>query len=195
MQTERLLSYTVVESSRVWTLFCSRRLTRCTVTTAPDDGTGHPQLQPALSSAGTDEWVLSWYLNEASDSSGDRRAVGSRFQVLGPYAYSKAALGRRRPSPGHQEDPGDCRATLSTTVRRHRRHTEVGQVTWRRVVPSLPYRHRRLKDNSLTNWKPMKCREDQRDVVMTTSAGDQTSCRILYRLQATEMDVGNAGKK
>jgi len=25
-------------------------------------------------------------LSEASDSSGDRRAVGSRFQVLGPYA-------------------------------------------------------------------------------------------------------------
>ena len=42
----------------------------------------HPQLQPALSSAGTDEWVLSWRLNEASDSSGDRRAVGSLFQVL-----------------------------------------------------------------------------------------------------------------
>jgi len=29
-----------------------------------DDGTRHPQLQPALSSAGTDEWVLSWRLNE-----------------------------------------------------------------------------------------------------------------------------------
>jgi len=41
----------------------------------------------------------------------------------------------------------------------------------------------------------MKCREDRRDVVMTTNAGDQTSCRILYRLQATEMDVGNDGKK
>ena len=62
---------------------CSRRRTRCTTTTAPDDGTRHPQMQ---SSAGTDKWVLSWRLNEASDSSGDRRAVGSRFQVLGPYA-------------------------------------------------------------------------------------------------------------
>jgi len=41
-----------------------------------DDGPRHPQLQPALSSAGTDEWVLSWRLNEASDSSGDLRAVG-----------------------------------------------------------------------------------------------------------------------
>jgi len=52
-----------------------------------DDATRHSQLQPALSSAGTDEWVLSWRLNEASDSSGDdRRAVGSRFQVLEPYA-------------------------------------------------------------------------------------------------------------
>jgi len=29
---------------------------------------------------------LSWRLNEPSDSSGDRRAAGSRFQVLEPYA-------------------------------------------------------------------------------------------------------------
>ena len=47
-----------VELSQVWTL-CSRRRTR---------------------------WVLIWRLNEASDSSGDRRAIGSRFQVLEPYA-------------------------------------------------------------------------------------------------------------
>ena len=58
---------------------CSRRRTRCTVTTAPDNGTQHPQLQPALSSAGTDKWVFSWRLKEESDSSDDRRAVGSRF--------------------------------------------------------------------------------------------------------------------
>ena len=51
-----------------------------------DDGTRHTQLQPALSSAGTDEWVLSWRLNKDSNSSGDPRAVGSRFQVMGPYA-------------------------------------------------------------------------------------------------------------
>jgi len=30
--------------------------------------------------------VLSWRLNADSDSSGDRMAVGSRFQVLEPYA-------------------------------------------------------------------------------------------------------------
>ena len=30
---------------------------------------------------------------------------------------------------------------------------------------------------------------------MTTSVVDQSSCRILYRLEATEIDVGNAGKK
>ena len=36
--------------------------------------------------AGTDEWVLSWRLNEESDSCGYRRAVGSQFQVLEPYA-------------------------------------------------------------------------------------------------------------
>jgi len=32
---------------------CSWRRSRCTVATAPEDGTHHPQLQPALSSAGT----------------------------------------------------------------------------------------------------------------------------------------------
>jgi len=31
----------------------------------------------------------SWRLNEDSDSSGDRRAVGSRFQVLGSHAAKK----------------------------------------------------------------------------------------------------------
>jgi len=80
--------------------------------------------------------------------------------------------------------PRDCSARLATTVRRRRRHsTEVGQVTWRCVVQTLPHQHRRLEDHSLTNWKPMKCLEDRRDVVMTTSAGDQTSCHILYRLE------------
>jgi len=32
-------------------------------------------------------------------------------------------------------------------------------------------------------------------MVMRTSATDQTSCIILYQLEATEMDVGDAGKK
>ena len=64
---------------------CSRSRTRCT--TVPDDGTRHPQLQPELSSAGTENrWVLSWRFSEASDSSGARRTVGSRFQILEPYA-------------------------------------------------------------------------------------------------------------
>ena len=31
-------------------------------------------------------WVLNGRFNEEGDSSGDRRAVGSRFQVLRPYA-------------------------------------------------------------------------------------------------------------
>ena len=61
-----------------------------------DGTTGHDtQLQPALSSAGTDEWVLSWRLNEASDSSGDRRGVGRRFQGHGAKR-STAALASRR---------------------------------------------------------------------------------------------------
>jgi len=58
---------------------------------------------------------LSWRLNEASDSSGDRRAVGSRFQVLGSYAAklgwpverseSRAPAGPRR----LQSETGDDR--------------------------------------------------------------------------------------
>ena len=40
-----------------------------------------------------------------------------------------------------------------------------------------------------------ECREDRRDVVVTTSAGNQASRRVLYRLKATEVHVGNAGKK
>jgi len=32
---------------------CSWRRSRCTVATAPEDGTRHPQLEPELSSAGT----------------------------------------------------------------------------------------------------------------------------------------------
>jgi len=40
-----------------------------------DDGTRHPQLQPALSSARTDERVLSWRLDEDSVSSGHPNAV------------------------------------------------------------------------------------------------------------------------
>jgi len=44
-------------------------------------------------------------------------------------------------------------------------------------------------------WSHRQCREDRRDVVVTTSAGNQTSRRVLYRLKATEVHVGNAGKK
>jgi len=72
-------------SNRVWTYVVGAELAVQSQQRRWDDGTRHPQLQPALSSAGTDEWVLRWRLNEDSDSSGDRRAVGSRFQVLEPY--------------------------------------------------------------------------------------------------------------
>jgi len=41
----------------------------------------------------------------------------------------------------------------------------------------------------------MECREDRRDVVVMTSAGNQASRRVLYWLKATEVHVGNAGKK
>ena len=43
---------------------------------------------------------------------------------------SKDVLVNGRPSPGHQEGPGDYRVKLATAVRRRRRHTEVGQVTY-----------------------------------------------------------------
>ena len=93
--------WVLVESSRVWTLVVGAELAVQSQQRRWDDGTRHPQLQLALSSAGTDKWVLSWRLNEESDSSGDRRAVGSRFHA-GPGAIrSKAALASRRPSPGH----------------------------------------------------------------------------------------------
>jgi len=65
----------------------------------------------------------------------------------------------------------------------------------RYVVQTLPYQHCPLEDHLLTNWKPMKWREDRRDVVGMSSVGDQTSCRVLSRLKATEIDVGNVGKK
>jgi len=71
------MTQSIFESSRVWTLVVGAELAVQSQQRRWDDGTRHPQLQPALSSAaGTDEWVLSWRLNEASDSSGDRRAVG-----------------------------------------------------------------------------------------------------------------------
>ena len=73
-------------SSRVWTFVVGAELAVQSQQRRWDDGTRHPQLQPALTSAGTDKWVLSWRLTEASDSSGDRRVVGSQFQVLEPYA-------------------------------------------------------------------------------------------------------------
>ena len=58
------------------------------------------------------------------------------------------------------------------------------------VVQTLPRQRRRLQDHSLMNQKSVKCREDRHDVVMTTSAEDQTSCHILYRLYAVCVSVG-----
>ena len=63
------------ESSRVWRFEVGAELAVQSQQRRWDDGTRHPQLQPALSSVGTGGWVLTWRLNEASDSSGDRRAV------------------------------------------------------------------------------------------------------------------------
>ena len=88
MCTQKLNVYsgTLIDWNRVCTFEVGAELAVQSQQRRWDDGTRHSQLQPALSSAGTDEWVLSWRLNEASDSSGDRRAVGSRFQVLESYA-------------------------------------------------------------------------------------------------------------
>jgi len=59
-------------------------------------------------------------------------------------------------------------------------------------MQTLPCKNRRLEDNSLADWKPVKCRENRHDMVITTSAGDQTSCCILHRLKATKMKIGGA---
>jgi len=79
-------------SSRVWRFAVGAELAVQSQQRRRDDGTRHSQLQPALSSAGTDEWVLSWRLNEASDSSGDRRGVGSRFQGTAALASRRLGL-------------------------------------------------------------------------------------------------------
>ena len=68
---------TWLESSRVWTFVVGAELAVQSQQRRWDDGTRHPQLQPALSSAGTDKWVLSWRLNEASDWN---------LQLLEPWA-------------------------------------------------------------------------------------------------------------
>jgi len=85
-----------LESSRD---ICSRRRTRCTVTTATDDGTRHPQLQPALSDAGTDQWVLSWRTDADRGSSGDRSVEhwGHMHAAMLPVDV--------RVHPAHQEAP------------------------------------------------------------------------------------------
>ena len=161
----------VARSSRVWTfvdgakLAVQSQLRRATYT-APTAAA----IMIILSSAGTGgSWAGAWMKRATG-----RRAICSRFQVLQSYAaklrwpVDVRVQGTRR----------TWWARLATTVRRRRRHTEVGQVTWRCVMQTLPYQHRRLEDHSLTNSKPMKCLKDRRDVVMTTSAGDQTSCCI-----------------
>jgi len=117
------------------------------------DGRRHPQLQPALSSAGTDEWVLSWRLNEQSDSSGDRRAVGSRFQVLEQHRaklrwpVDVRVQGTRRTAETAQRDWRRPSVDAAGTQR------SVGQVTWYCVVQTLPRQQRRRRDHS----KPVKC--------------------------------------
>jgi len=76
----------------------------------------------------------------------------------------------------------DCRARLATAVRRRRRHRgRPENVALRRADTSTPA--------PPSNWKPIKCREDRRDVVMTTSAGDvhrlRTDCRRQRWTSAT----------
>jgi len=52
--------------SRVWKFVVGAELAVQSQHRRWDDGTRHSQLQPALSSAGTDKWVLNWRLNKAS---------------------------------------------------------------------------------------------------------------------------------
>ena len=124
---------------------------------------------------------MSWRLNEDSDSSGSRRAGGNRFRGSGAID-SEAALAGRCPGPGYHESPRHRRTWLTTTGCSCSRRTQVDKVARRYVVQTLPHQHRRLEGHSFTHWQPMKCREDRRDVVVTTSARNQTSHRVLYRL-------------
>ena len=141
-------------SHRVWRLAVGAELAVQSQQRLWDDGTRHPQLQPALSSAaGTDEWVLSWRLNEHSDSSGDQRAVGSRFQVLEQYTaklrwpVDVRVQGTRRTTETAQRDWRRPSVDAAGT------QSSVGQVTWYCVVQTLPRQQRRRRDHS----KPVKC--------------------------------------
>ena len=98
-----------------------------------------------------EQGVLSWRLNEASDSSGDRRAVGSRSQVLRPYAAKLRW-------PVDVRVQGCTRSTPETAERDWRRPSVDAAEPAQRGRPSNPAPGR------------------------ATSAGDQTSCLILYRL-------------
>ena len=90
---------------------------------------------------------MSWRLNEASDSFGDRRAVGSRFQVLGSYAAKLRW-------PVDVRVQGTSRAA-ETTEREWRRPSVdaagTQSSTWHCVVQTLPYQHRRLDDQPLAD--------------------------------------------
>jgi len=87
--------------------------------------------------------------------------------------------------------PRDCRTWVTTTVCRRHQHACRPGIMLRCAMQTLLYHHRRRKDHSLTNWKPMKCREDRRDVVMTTSAGDYrraAACTDWKRRGCTSAD-------
>ena len=112
---------------------------------------------------------------------------------------AKAALANRRPSPGHQEGA----RTAERDWQRPSADAVRTQITWRCVMQTLPQQHCRLKDHSLTNWKPMKCREDRRGhdderwrsgelLHFVTTAGDRDGRRQRRQKVSCNSPAGNS---
>jgi len=141
--------YNVIQWSRVWRFVVGAELavqSQQRRTTVHDTHSCSQHCLVLEQTSGS--WAGAWTKRATVLVIGRPWLVGSK-SVPGPETVrSKAALASRRLSPGHQQGPGDCRARLATTVRKRRRHTEVGQVTWRmrRADTSIPgqcvYTHR-----------------------------------------------------
>jgi len=43
--------------------------------------------------------------------------------------------------------------------------------------------------DSLAYWKPVSANKNRRDVVVTTSPGDQTGCHVLHRLESLKINI------
>jgi len=75
------------------------------------------------------------------------------------------------------------------------RHTQVSQIARGCIVQALPYKHRRLVDDSLEHWMPVQANKNRRDVVVAMSPGDQVGCRVLHRLESPKINISDPGQK